>query len=179
MGLDARVCKDVHKYSKLPIIGGAAAYVVALIVNMIKGPNIPLRIQAGGHTYAGKFALLCACNGQYYGGGFHPVPEARPDDGVMDTLIVRQVSRLKFLRLVGKYASGRYREVPGDTVISLKGCDVRIESEQETAVQIDGEVLFAKTVTFRMAPEKLNMLFPAGMQYFDRRQQQNGEIGRK
>lgn len=179
VGLDARVCNDVHKYSKLPVIGGAAAYVVALIVNMIKGPNIPLTIRAGGHTYTGRFALLCACNGQYYGGGFHPVPEAQPDDGIMDTLIVREVSRLQFLRLVGKYAKGRYKEVTGDLIVSLKGGEVHVESEEAIAVQIDGEVVFQKEVTFRMAPEKLNMLFPAGMEYFSQREKETEEIGRK
>ena len=178
VGLDARVCNDVHKYSRLPLIGGKIAYVVALIVNMIKGPNIPLTVQAGGRTFEGKFALLCACNGQYYGGGFHPVPEARPDDGEMDSLIVREVSRLRFLKLVGKYASGRYREIKDGLVTGVRGGEVRIRSEQAFAVQIDGEVVFTKEITFRMAPEKLNMLFPAGMEYFNREREEQERMRR-
>ena len=179
VGLDARVCVDVHKYSRLPLIGGAFAYVVALIVNMIKGPNMPLTIRAGTQTYTGKFALMCACNGQYYGGGFHPVPEARVDDGIMDTLIVREVTRLQFFQLVGKYASGRYKEVRPGIVESIKGCDVEIISDEPIAINMDGEVFFAKNVTFCHAPGKLNMLFPAGMTYFDPEPEKNGEIARK
>ena len=32
VGIDARIGTSVHKYSKLPVIGGAAGYVVSLIV---------------------------------------------------------------------------------------------------------------------------------------------------
>ena len=29
------------------------------------------------------------CNGRYYGGGSMPVPEARMDDGVLETILVK------------------------------------------------------------------------------------------
>ena len=56
--------------------------------------------------------LICACNGSYYGGGFHPVPEARPDDGLLDFLIIKGVSRATFAKLVGEYAKGNYAKYP-------------------------------------------------------------------
>jgi len=33
VGIDARVGRDVHKYSKIPLIGGATGYVISLLVN--------------------------------------------------------------------------------------------------------------------------------------------------
>ncbi|MFQ7452458.1 MAG: hypothetical protein ACLRNQ_14870 [Flavonifractor plautii] len=34
------------------------------------------------------FTLICACNGRYYGGGFNPCPDAVPDDGLLDFVVV-------------------------------------------------------------------------------------------
>jgi diacylglycerol kinase family enzyme len=71
VGIDARVGKDVHKYSSIPIIGGATGYVVALIVNVIKGVTQKFRISTEDGTLEKEITLVCACNGQYYGGGFN------------------------------------------------------------------------------------------------------------
>lgn len=41
----------------------------------------------------GDWSLVAVCNGRYYGGGFMPVGEARMDDGVLNTLVVKAVNR--------------------------------------------------------------------------------------
>jgi diacylglycerol kinase family enzyme len=66
VGIDARVGTDVHKYSKLPLIGGAGGYVVALIVNFIKGMTSEMTITTENGTYSGQYTLVCACNGRFY-----------------------------------------------------------------------------------------------------------------
>ena len=81
VGIDARIGADVHKYSRIPLIGGAAGYVVSLLVNVFKGIASPMRVRSGDFSAEGKHSLVCACNGRYYGGGFHPSRNARPDDG--------------------------------------------------------------------------------------------------
>ncbi|SHH57801.1 lipid kinase, YegS/Rv2252/BmrU family [Sporobacter termitidis DSM 10068] len=166
IGIDARIGTDVHKYSAIPVIGGATGYVVSLVVNLVRGVNQPLKITAENMHLESSFALVCACNGRYYGGGFNPVPDAMPDDGVIEFLIVRAVSRLKFLRVVGKYAKGRFREM-SEIISHFRGNHMFIESEKELAVNIDGELLYARDVTFRMIPGGVNVIFPPGMKFFD------------
>ena len=51
---------------------------------------------------------MAVCNGRYYGGGFMPVAEARMDDGVLNTLVVKKVSRLTFIKFVNPYSKGQY-----------------------------------------------------------------------
>ncbi|MBQ9966946.1 MAG: hypothetical protein IJO95_04810, partial [Clostridia bacterium] len=75
VGVDARIGVDVHKYSKIPVIGGATAYVTSTAVNFFKGIKQEMRIICDGKLYYGDINLICACNGRYYGGGFNPVPE--------------------------------------------------------------------------------------------------------
>ena len=98
VGIDARIGTDVHKYSRLPILGGSAAYVVSLAVNIFRGINSQMTIRVNGETHNRSFALVCACNGNFYGGGFNPVPEAMPDDGVLDMLHIKKVARNRLCR---------------------------------------------------------------------------------
>jgi YegS/Rv2252/BmrU family lipid kinase len=165
IGIDARIGTDVHKYSAIPVIGGATGYVVSLVVNLLRGVNQRFKITAGDSVMDGSFALVCACNGRYYGGGFNPVPDAMPDDGILDFLIVREVSRLKFLRIVGKYAKGRFKEI-GDIITYIRGTLLTIKCAEEMAVNVDGELLRSKEVTFRLVPRGVNFLFPSGLGFF-------------
>ena len=165
VGIDARIGTDVHKYSQMPLLGGKMAYVTSTAVNLIKGVRQRLRVECEGRRYDGDMTLICACNGSYYGGGFHPVPEARPDDGVLHFLIVKGVSRPSFVRLVGAYAKGKYAEMP--TVIThVRGKRITIESETELAVNVDGELIFGKTVTMQLVPGGVNFIVPKDMAFF-------------
>lgn len=165
VGIDARIGADVHKYSGIPIIGGATGYVISMLVNFVRGINQALRITTGVHKHNGNFALVCACNGRFYGGGFNPVPDAIPDDGIIDFLIVRGVSRLKFIQVVGRYAKGRYKEFD-DIITHIRGNTMSIQSDKDMVINIDGELLFSRTVSFRMIPLGIRFVVPAGVHFF-------------
>lgn len=164
VGIDARIGTDVHKYSAIPVIGGAAGYVVSLAVNLIRGVNQPLAVTADGFSKAGLFALVCACNGSFYGGGFNPVPDALPDDGVLEFLVVSAVTRLKFLRVVGKYAKGRFREIR-EIIHHIRGNHMTISGAEEFVINVDGELMRAKNVTFRMLPGGVSFILPRNMRF--------------
>ena len=165
VGIDARIGTDVHKYSALPLLGGKMAYITSAAVNLFKGVREPLRVMCAGKHYDGDMSLICACNGSYYGGGFHPVPEARPDDGALDFLIVKGVSRLSFVKLIGAYSKGRYADMP--TVIThVRGDRIEIESDAELPVNVDGELIFGKKVVMQLLPGAVNFLVPKNMAFF-------------
>ncbi len=166
VGIDARIGGDVHKYSKIPVIGGATGYVTSMAVNLFKGITDQLRVVCGGKLYYGEMSLICACNGRFYGGGFNPVPEARPDDGMIDFLIVKGVSRLTFAKLVGKYAKGHYADFP-QYISHVRSTSMEIESEKELVVNVDGEIIRGKKISMKMIPGGVNFIFPAGMQFFE------------
>ena len=66
-----------------------------------------------------QMTLACVCNGSWYGGSFHPVPEADSSDGLLDVLLVKKVSRLTVARVISAYQKGRYADYP--ELISLSG----------------------------------------------------------
>ena len=166
VGIDARVAADVHKYSKIPIIGGATGYVVALAVNLLKGVGQKFRISTENETFEKKITLVCACNGQFYGGGFNPVPDAMPNDGLLEYMILNAVSRLKAAQVVGKYAKGRFREFP-ELATHIRGSFMEIEADREFVVNIDGEVIYAKKISFNLVPKGVNFIFPSKMGFFN------------
>ena len=165
VGIDARIGTDVHKYSALPLLGGKASYITSAAVNLFKGVKEPLRVTCGGKLYHGDMSLICACNGSYYGGGFHPVPEARPDDGVLDFLIVKGVSRLSFVKLIGAYSKGKYASMP-QVITRVRGERIEIESDHELPVNVDGELIFGKRVCMQLLPGAVKFIVPRDMAYF-------------
>ncbi len=166
VGIDARVGTEVHKYSKLPLIGGATGYVVSAAVNVFKGIASDMTIRCGDFERSGKTTLVCACNGRFYGGGFNPSLRARPDDGIMDIYIVKKVSLPEFALLIGKYAAGRADELT-KYVTHLRSSDtLEMRFGRTEVINVDGEAMYADRVTMRMLPGALNLIVPRGMRFF-------------
>lgn len=166
VGIDARIGADVHKYSKLPIIGGAAGYVVSAVVNLIKGINRNMYIKSGNFYQEGKHALVCACNGRFYGGGFNPSNIARPDDGMLDLIVVKGVSLLMVPILIGRYASGRVDELPRYAT-HFVGTEIEIGFDEPNIVNIDGETIYTDKATIRLVKNGARLIVPKGMHFFD------------
>lgn len=165
VGIDARIGTSVHKYSQLPLIGGATGYVVSAVVNVFQGIASRMRVRCGDYTAEGKHTLVCACNGRYYGGGFNPSPDARPDDGELDIYVIRGVDILTLARCVGKFVSGRSDELKS-YITHLRGTEVSIELDGPDVVNVDGEALEAENVHMRLVPHAAKLIVPAGMKFF-------------
>lgn len=165
VGVDARIGVDAAAYKRLPLVKGIGAYIVSLVVNLLcKGINQPTVVDMGDWHFEGETALICVCNGRYYGGGFMPVGEAMPDDGVLDILVVPKISRLTFLRMVGKYARGRYREC-GGLVRAYHGTEISFSSPAELVGVIDGEEYRATRFRIRLSEHRVNFFYPADLSY--------------
>ena len=162
-GFDAQIAADVHTYGKSPLLSHRGSYIASLAVNfLLRGLGHRWTVTVDGERTEGRFALLAVCNGRYYGGGFQPMPEARMDDGVLNALLVRQVSRLEFLRFVGPYARGEYRRVP-QAARAYAPRDILLESGDEDIVCcLDGEIFRSRRVDIRLSDRKVNVFGPAG-----------------
>ena len=162
-GIDARVAKDVHNFSESPILDGKSSYIVSLMVNFLfKGIGSHWTVELDGETMEDDFSLVSVCNGRYYGGGFMPVAEARMDDGVLNTLVVREVNRRTFLKFVGPYSRGEYAKFPEYAHCSCPKV-VHIHSEKPDIVTcLDGESVVNSDVTIKLHDKKLNFFGPEG-----------------
>lgn len=159
VGLDARIGTDVSNYKRLPLLSGFRAYAASTVVNVIRGIAEHYVVKINGETVDAEQTMICVCNGRYYGGGFNPVPEADPTDGLLDVLLVKKVSRLQVLKIIRKYKSGRYRELK-DLVRHYQTKELTILCDKPTPVNLDGELRTAQEIHMTVAQEKLRFFYP-------------------
>ena len=132
-------------------------------MNVLKGINRHMRVRIKDFYVDEELALVCVCNGRYYGGGSTPVPEARMNDGVLHTVLVKNISKLRFARLFPDYSAGNHEKLPKDVVRFSTAKVVRIHSDDGDIVTcLDGECSHSHDVTLRLADKKLNFFGPAG-----------------
>ena len=162
VGLDARIAADVANYKRLPLLSGFRAYAVSVLVNVFKGISEHYRVELDGEILDQDFTLVCACNGRYYGGGFNPVPEADPTDGMMDVLLIKKVSLLQVPLVIGKYKDGKYKEL-SQYIRYVKTNKLTIHCDKEVTVNLDGEIVPAKTVEMKISQQKLRFFYPKGL----------------
>ena len=162
MGLDARIGTDVSRYKRLPLLHGFRAYAASTLVNVIKGIAEHYVVELNGHRIDGKQTFVCVCNGRWYGGGFNPVPEADPADGLLDVLLVKKVSRLQVPGIIGKYKSGRYKELP-KLVRHFRTKMIRILCDKPTPISLDGELRTGTDITMSVSDKKLRFFYPKGL----------------
>ena len=162
VGLDARIGTDVSSYKRLPLLHGFRAYAASTVVNVVRGVSEHYVVELNGKRIDGDQTLVCVCNGRYYGGGFNPVPEADPADGLLDVLLVKGVSRVQVAGVIGKYKSGRYKELP-HLVRHYRTKSVKILCDKPTPINLDGELRMAQEITMSVAQEKIRFFYPKGL----------------
>jgi diacylglycerol kinase family enzyme len=89
-----------------------------------------------------------------------------PNDGIIDLFIIKGVTLLELVKLIGKYASGHGDDFP-EYVTHLRTDNVEITFKDEQVVNIDGEAIFTKYVKMQLIPGAVNLIVPKGMKFFD------------
>lgn len=163
-GIDARVAESVHDFSSSPVLSGRGSYLASVAVNFLFKPIAQRwRVTLDGETVEDDFALVSMCNGRYYGGGSTPVPEARMTDGVLETVLVKKISKPRFAALFGDYSAGKYKELPPELIsVSRAGVVTITPTAGEIVTCLDGECFHSNGVTLRLSEKKLNFFAPEG-----------------
>ena len=117
-------------------------------------------LSVGDLRFEGDLSIICICSGRYYGGGFMPVPDAMPDDGVLDMLYIKKVALPRLPGLVGKYAKGKYRTLTR-YITDYHGQSVTFSSRQPILAVVDGEVMEDTHFTVSLSDRKVNFFYPA------------------
>ncbi len=164
IGFDARIGTDVGKYKHLPLLTGSGAYLLSVLVNLLKGVHEHYVVELDGQRFDARQTLICIASGRWYGGGFNPLPDAEPDDGILDVLLIRRVSRLTVAKVVGLYKAGRYRELEG-LVQHFRCQQITVHCDRETVINMDGELLHATEASFAVLPHAVRFFYPRGLQY--------------
>jgi YegS/Rv2252/BmrU family lipid kinase len=162
VGLDARVAGGMRRYKRLPLVNGHAAYMMSAVEHIIRGMHRPYNVEIDGADHSGKYCMIVAANGQYYGGGFNPVPDADICDGLIDVLLVKAMSRLSAAKVLNVYKYGGYKELP-QHIEYMRARELTVCSESSMVINLDGEILRAGRISMRIAEKKLRFIVPRGI----------------
>lgn len=161
-GSDAQVAEDVHKYSGFPLLNGKTSYIASAIVNFgFKNVGHQWTVILDGEEHVGEYIAMCVCNGRYYGGGFMPRADAKMDDGVLNELVIKRMSRIHMLQCAADYTKGDWAKHPED-LIARNSSDVRIRSGVPVVLSVDGEVMHARDVHIKLSEKKMRFFAPLG-----------------
>jgi diacylglycerol kinase (ATP) len=110
-------------------------------------------------TRASERALLVAFgNAPAYGNGMKMTARAELDDGLLDVCFVREIPKLKILRLFHTIFSGSH--IGLKEVEYFRSGHIRIESERAMCVYADGEYICDTPIEVRVAPRALRVIVP-------------------
>jgi len=156
VGFDASVAQRINHGFRF--LKGTSAYLAAVGCCLATYRPVQLSISLDGTTLEAD-AMLCAiANAQYYGGGMKIAPEAKIDDGWIDVIVVRGISKLEFLRQFPRVFRGSHLSHPA--VQSFRCKRVGIESRLPIPILADGEIVGSTPAEFEIAPRALRVAMP-------------------
>ena len=167
-GLDAQVAYGIPKFRRFPFAGGETAYKLSILTSLCSKLGHKLRIVADGEVFTGEYLMLAICNGRTYGGGFQAAPQADLQDGLLDLVMVKKISRLRIAGVVNTYKQGKHLEdgkvIPelADVLIfrRVKSVTVQTLDQRPIVVTQDGECAPRTVLSARVKPRAAKVVLP-------------------
>jgi len=161
VGLDALVVAKTVEYKERRS-AGLALYVRALIYTAFRNfHSTLLRIAYDDEPAQEHAVMLCsATNGQTYGGGIRINPWAKPDDGLLASSTIADVSKPKLIScmpLLIFAKQGLIKEYHGR---DCKKIQISTPDEVPVIAQTDGEIFLSNHFEVGILPGALNMIVP-------------------
>lgn len=125
VGFDAEVNRFANERVRLlrgPLI---YAYAVLRVLRAFRAPAMEI-VHPGG-TFSGRAMFAVVANAPRYGGGMRIAPMAVLDDGWLDLVIVREISRLDLLRVFPQVFSGKHIGHPAIETARVQSVTVKLD----------------------------------------------------
>lgn len=135
IGFDAKAAA-IARTIQLPI--GDLVYLVAVLRGLWSGVSTHrVKIESANGAYEGAATLVHVSNGPWVAGLFQIAPSAVNDDGELDLLLVKPVSRLRVVALLPRMIGGNHLDQPEISHHRIERCEV--VSADPMPSHLDGE----------------------------------------
>lgn len=111
----------------------------------------------GGETVERDILVLGAGNGRYIGGGIPIAPEATPDDGLLDVVVIKGMKKSRMLHVLPLLLKGKVLTFPETEFVRAKALTL---SGKGMRLNIDGEICPIERADISIMPGKLLVLRP-------------------
>ncbi len=136
---------------------GPAAYTVIGAILALNLQHYRGRLTLPGREITGTNPVAIVGNGRQTGGGIQVAPRARIDDGLLDVLVVRQISPTALLA-----AARELQQLPhdGEYISYWQTPWLEVHPEEAIPVNLDGEPLRFATVRYEAVPKAIQLIVP-------------------
>jgi diacylglycerol kinase (ATP) len=155
--MSGAVAKRANETSKA--LGGKASYAWATLAVFARWRNGEVTARVDGEEHAGRMLDVIVANGRYLGGGMKMTPDAEPDDGRFDVLLIGDVTKRDLIVTLPKIYRGTHLPHPKATL--LHGARVEVDAPEPLPVELDGEQPGTTPVSFEVVPRALRLRVPA------------------
>lgn len=163
-GFDTTVAITINEERAKTGHGNKNAYTKGVVKALITSMKNTFTVKADGETLnpEGKALLCTVANGQYVGGSFKCAPRAKTDDGLIEVCLIKPISRLRFVKILGTYTEGKHLDDPKmqDIVVYRQAKKVEITAPAGFAYSLDGEIIRESRFTVEIAPGALRLAVP-------------------
>lgn len=158
VGMSAAVAQRANGMSKT--FGGKATFFYALVRVFVAWKNTSVSVELdGGERREGRMHDVIVANGQYHGGAMWLAPEAQPDDGMFDVVLIGDITKRDFVTTAPKIYRGTYLAHPKIELVRSR--TVAVDAPEHLPIELDGEQIGTTPVRFEVVPGALRVRVPA------------------
>jgi diacylglycerol kinase (ATP) len=160
-GLSGVIVNAVNRSRIAKLFGGSFAFAFHSAAGMLTYRDRTVRIRVDGdYDEIASISTVAIANGQFFGGGMHVAPDAKPDDGMFDVVVMGGMPKLQALSEMQKIYTGEHLKNPA--VRALRGRKIMAAPVAETRghavlIEVDGECAGRLPATFELLPRALNL----------------------
>ena len=140
-------------------LGGKVSYywaTLAVFVGLADGRDA--RDGRTTRSRSGRMIDAMICNGRFLGGGMMMCPEAEPDDGLFDVLLIGDVTKRDLAFVLPKTYKGKH--LPHPRLELLRGSVVTVDADEPLPIELDGEQPGTTPARFEVLPRALRLRVP-------------------
>jgi diacylglycerol kinase (ATP) len=156
VGMSGAVAAKANSTTKA--LGAKTSYLMALGVVFARWQNVPLRVRVDAEERDALMEDAIVAVGRYLAGGMMITPDAEPDDGLFDVLLIGDLTKTELVRVMPKIYRGTHLPHPKGEV--LRGAAVAIEADEPLPIQLDGEQPGTTPVRFEIVPAAIRLRVP-------------------
>jgi YegS/Rv2252/BmrU family lipid kinase len=156
VGMSAAVAQRANGMSKA--LGGKATFFYALVRVFLAWQNTVIAVELDGVRRSARMHDVIVANGQYHGGSMWLAPEASPDDGLFDVLMIGDVTKLDFATTAPKLYRGKHLGHP--KVELARARVVAVDGAETLPIELDGEQVGTTPARFEIVPGALRVRVP-------------------
>ena len=157
VGMSGAIAKRTNESSKA--LGGKASYLWSTLAVFARWRNTEVRVSVDDEIRGGRMHEVIVANGRYLGAGMMICPDAEPDDGLFDVLLIGDITKGDLVRTLPKIYRGTH--LPHPKAELLRGKVVSVDSIEPLPIQLDGEQPGTTPVRFEIVPKALRLRVPA------------------